>query len=173
MPSLQSFCPILGVPRRGFVTRLPRAALTESYNSRASQHQRNSKPRGLKTFKTLVLYIFLSICKSITDLSCPRGLSTRPQCWGPQEFLGKSPWAARATSEPSHWEGTPGKSLESSLWAEFLNFKEFPLLPRQWDWGWRDEIWFFLRGFCRFPSAFLCPPLKPRRNWDLSSTLLS
>lgn len=41
-----------------------RAALTESYNSRASQHQRNSEPWGLKTSQMQFIDKFLSISKA-------------------------------------------------------------------------------------------------------------
>lgn len=62
---LQSLCPVSRVTSSGFVlchqTRPGklRAALTESYNSRASQHQRNSNRGVLKPLKMLGLYIFI------------------------------------------------------------------------------------------------------------------
>lgn len=93
---LQSLCPFSRAARSGFVLchQTPPgklgAALTESYDGRASQHQRNSNRGVLKPSRTLVSYLFIFICKSTHSnhrLLHSSGLPTRPQPPAPCLFL--------------------------------------------------------------------------------------
>lgn len=86
--SCRVLCPFSRAARSGFVLchQTPPgklgAALTESYDGRASQHQRNSNCGVLKPSRTLVSYLFIFICKSTHSnhrLLHSSGLPTRPQ----------------------------------------------------------------------------------------------
>lgn len=86
-------CPVPRVAL-SFVTRHLLAALTESYNSRASQHQRNSNYGGFKNLSGC-WFCILQVCKSIRSnhrfLHSPRGLSSQfpvCSCWNLEFQLG-------------------------------------------------------------------------------------
>lgn len=104
----------------------------------------------------VLFFLFFLLQSQNLAANLPTGPAS-PTCWDPKGFLGKFPEIP--TSEPSHWEGTPGKSLESSPGAKFLHFKSLPLLPRQWDWLEEPtfDFLFFFRDFEDFHLHFCAP----------------
>lgn len=125
------------VPRvaLSFVTRHVLAALTESYNSRASQHQRNSNYGGFKTFQDVgfVFYRFVKASVPITDFftlheaSAPNFQSAPAGTWNSSwDFC----WSLQI------WQQTPRQGQQHPI-SEILPPKQFlgklppaaPLLP--------------------------------------------